>query len=894
MSGWLHRLSHKRLAEMELDAELQFHLDQSVRGYMAAGLSREEARRRANLALGGLEQVKQDCREGRFENRVEDFVRDLRKALHALYKDRRFALVAVFALALGIGASTVMFSVLYNMVVDPLPYRDFQHLVVIDLHDLAEPSHDIARYHYTIPEFLAIRDQNHVFEDIVANYQLDVLYRDLKGTRRFLGGYVTTNGFEFLGVPPLLGRVFSSDDDRPGAPLVFMMNYQLWQTEFHGDEKILGQSFFLNGKARTLIGIMPQRFNGYGSSLWLPLTLRPGAEGTVFPVHDPEVIWACARLRKSVSLQAAGADVDAILHRLAQANPGELYPAQFKVVVRTLLDFVVGDFSKILYVLLAAVSMLLLIACGNVANLLLARATVREREIALRVALGAGRGRLIRQLLLESVLLAGAACLTGCSLAYFGLKGLVAIIPRGPSADLFHGRIPEETIIGLNPAVLLFAAGIAALTTLLCGLAPMLHAVRGNLELRMFGSGKGAGGGFQHGKLRNGLVIAQVALSIVLLAGTGLMMRSFLALTHAELGFNPERMLYAWVSTAEHGKNETAVKKKVFYEQVLQRVKRLPGVIDATISLGTPPLRGAGSDILVLGKQLPKHWESGIDLCSETYFQTLGVQLLRGRLLSQNDVDSARAVAVVNEAFVRAYFGSENVLGQKIKFTAFDELPETPHDTYFEVIGVISDFKNRGLLEPPRPEAFIPYSISGFGERTILATTVVDPKTLLASLQHEIWAVDPSAAVIRGGSMRDFISEFEYTGPRFELIVIGAFAGIGLALALVGVFSVMAYSVALRTQEIGVRVALGAQPGNVVAMVLWQGVRLISIGILIGALASLGLTRFLAGQIAGASVSDPLIYCVVAILFLAVGLVACLLPARRAARLDSLVALRYE
>jgi putative ABC transport system permease protein len=562
--------------------------------------------------------------------------------------------------------------------------------------------------------------------------------------------------------------------------------------------------------------------------------------------------------------------------------------------VRTLLDFVVGDFSKTLYVLLAAVCMLLLIACGNVANLLLARATVREREIAVRAALGAGRGRLIRQLLVESALLAGAACLTGCLLAYFGLKGLVAIIPRGPSADLFHGRIPEETVIGLNPAVLLFAVGIAALTTLICGLAPVLHALRGNLERRMFGNGKGAGGGFQHGKLRNGLVIAEVALSIVLLAGTGLMVRSFFALTHVELGFNPARMLYAWVSTAEHGPYETVVKNKVFYEQVLQRVKRLPGVIDATISLGAPPLGGAGSDILVLGKQLPAHWESGIDLCSETFFQTLGVRLLRGRWLSRMDIDSARAVAVVNEAFVRAYFGSENVLGQKIKFTILDELPETPHDAYFEVIGVISDFKNRGLLEQPRPEAFIPYSISGFGDRTLLATTAVDPNTLLASVQREIWAVDQSAAVTHSGSMRDFIGEFEYTGPRFELIATGAFAGIGLALALVGVFSVMAYSVALRTQEIGVRVALGAQRGNVVAMVLWQGLRLISLGILIGILSSLGLARFLAGQIAGVSVTDPLTFCAVVIVFLAVGLVACLLPARRAAGFDPLVALRYE
>ena len=364
-------------------------------------------------------------------------------------------------------------------------------------------------------------------------------------------------------------------------------------------------------------------------------------------------MWACARLRKGVSLQAAAADVDAILHRLAQANPGELYPQRFKIVVRTLLDFVVGDFQKTLYALLAAVSMLLLIACGNVANLLLARATVREREIAVRASMGASPGRLIRQLLVESFVLAATACFAGCLLAYIGLKGLVAIIPRGP--------IPEETVIGLNPVVLLVALAIAVLTTLICGLAPALHAVRGNLQARMIGSGKSAsGGGFRHGKLRSGLVIAEVALSIVLLTGAGLMMRGFFALTHVDLGFDPAHMLYAWVSTDEHGPYETAVKKKLFYEQILQRIKALPGVTNATISLSTPPLGGAGSEIIVSGNHDPQNRESAVDLCSETYFQTLGVRLLRGRLLSETDIDSARQVAVVNDAFARAYFGSEN------------------------------------------------------------------------------------------------------------------------------------------------------------------------------------------------------------------------------------------
>ena len=886
MNAWLSRLFHKRLTEKRLDSELRFHLEQRVRDYVASGMSQEEAYRRANLAFGGFEQVKQDCREARLENHVQDILRDFQYAFRSLVKDLRFALTAVFALALGIGATTVMFSVLYNVVVDPFPYRDFQHSVILEMWDLTGPREAEARYHYTIPEFLAIREQNHVFEDMVGNYQLDVLYNDGKSTRRFLGGYATPNGFSFLDVPPLLGRYFAPDDGKPGTPFVFMMNYRLWQTEFGGDPKVLGKTFFLNGKPRTLVGIMPQRFNGYGSDLWFPTDLSPGADGTEFPVKDPDVIWACARLRKGVSLQAAATDVDAILHRLAQTDTRDLYPRRFKIVVRTLLDFVVGDFQKVLYALLAAVSMLLLIACGNVANLLLARATVREREMAVRASMGASPGRLIRQLLVESFVLAAAACFAGCLFAYIGLKGLVAIIPRGP--------IPEETVIGLNPVVLLFALAIALLTTLICGLAPALHAVRGNLQARMIGSRKSAGGGFRHGKLRSRLVIAEVALSIVLLTGAGLMMRSFFTLTHVDTGFDPQRMLYAWVATPEGGPYETAIKKKLFYEQILQRVKGLPGVTNATISLSTPPLGGAGSDILVLGKDDAQHWESAVDLCSETYFQTLGVRLLRGRPLSQADIDSARHVTVVNEAFAHTYFGSGNALGQKIQFKALDELPEAPHNAYFEVVGVVSDFKNRGLLEPPAPEAFLPHSITAFGERNILATTSVDPKALLVSVQREIWAVDSSAAVTHSGSIQDFLTELAYTKPQFGVIATSTFAALGLALVLVGIFSVMAYTVALRTHEIGIRMALGAQHANILNLVLRQGLRLISAGILIGVIVSLGLTRFLASQISGVSATDPLTFVAVVVLFLIVGLIAALLPARRAAGIDPLVALRYE
>jgi len=598
------------------------------------------------------------------------------------------------------------------------------------------------------------------------------------------------------------------------------------------------------------------------------------------------VIWVLARVKKGVSLQAASADIDAIMHRLAQANPGDLYPPRFSMVARSLLDYVVGDFRSTLGALLAAVFMLLLIACTNVMNLLLARATVREREIAVRASLGASPGRLIRQLLVESFVLAATACLAGCSLAYFGLKGLTAIIPRGP--------IPEETVFGLNPAVLLFALAIAVLVTVLCGLAPALHAARGKLQLSMAGGGKGVGGGFRHGNLRASLVVAEVALSIVLLTGAGLLLRGFFALTHADLGFSPHRTLYAMVSPAPDDPSDTTSERKLFFERVLRRVQALPGVISATESLGLPPLGGEGSEITVLGKPNSQHLTSMLDLCSETYFQTLGLRLLRGRLLSEDDVASSRHVAVINQAFARTHFGSENPLGQRVKFNDFDHLPDTPKDAYFEVIGIVTDFSNRGLLKPATPEAFLPHSISGLGDRVILAKTAVDPMSLLADVQREVWAVDSHAAVVRSGSIEDLLGREVYFRPRFGLITIGAFAGIGLVLVLIGIFSVMAYTVALQTHELGVRMALGAQQGNVLRMILWKGFRLIAAGTVIGVWASLGLTRFLATQIPGVSTTDPWTFCSVVILFLAVGLLASYLPARRAAQVDPLVALHYE
>src|SRR5215471_2784397 len=874
---WVRRLVQKALVEKHLDAELRFHLEQRVRDYAAAGLSPKEARRQANLAFGGLEQIKQDCRESRIENRFEDFFRDLAHAWRSVLKNRRFALATVFALALGIGAATVMFSVVYNVVFDPFPYRDFQHSVVAEVRDLTSSTEGL-RDHYTVAEFQAIRQQNRVFEDVVGDYQLDVLYTDARGTRRFPGGFVTTNGFDFLGVPPLIGRVFRPEDGEPGAPAVFVMNYRLWQTEFAGDPKLLGKTFQLNGKPRTLVGIMPQRFNGYDAGLWLPLALYKGAEGISWVLKDPAEIWMLAQLRKGVSLKEAAADVDAILHRYANANPSMRYPRQFRVETRTLIDFVVGRLKPTLYVLVAAVFLLLLIACGNVMNLLLLRATAREREMALRASLGSSRVRLVRYLLAESLILATGSCVAGCLLAFVGLKGLVTIIPRGP--------IPEETAISLNPAALLFALGTAVLVSVICGLAPALHVIRGDLLLAMTGSTKG--GGFRFGKVRSTLVVAEVALSIILLTSTGLMIRSFFALTHVQLGFDPASTLYVRVAPSRQGQN-AANNDQLFFEKALARVESLPGVTSATLAIGFPPLGGAGTYVTIPGESNSPKRLSMMELCSQDYFQTLGLRLVGGRLLSAKDIEEARRVVVVNQTFAEAHLGTKPAIGRSVKFDVFDELPGTPRDTQFEVVGVVSDAKNDGLFQSTMPEAFLPYTIYTLGDRVILAKTTVDPKSLLTRVQREIWAVDSNAAVARSGSLKDLVAASAYTQPRFGLFTIGAFAGIGLALVLIGIFSVTAYSVALRTHEIGVRVALGAQRGDILAMVLRQGLRLISSGLLIGILISVGLVHFLKSEVSGVSVTDPWTFCAVVIAFFAVSLLACFLPAQRAANADPMV-----
>ncbi len=440
---------------------------------------------------------------------------DLRYGLRGLRKQPSFTILAILALALGIGSATTIFSVIDNVLLDPFPYKDARRIVTFQIHDVERGDRG-GRGFFPIPEFLDYQEQNHVFDHVVGDTNEDVLYTNGEGTERFQGTNVTPNVFGFLGMPALLGRGITPDDGKPAAAPVFVLSYKLWLKEFNLDPKVLGRTFVLNGKPRTLVGIMPPRFTWWGADLWVPAPLDrsdPEARQRRFVMH--------ARLKPGVTMQQAEADLDVIAHRLARVYPKE-YPKKFNVEVQTLADSVVGRFKTVLYTLLAAVGLLLLIACANVANMLLARASAREKEMAIRTSLGASRWRLIRQLLVESVLLALGGAAVGCLVAYGGIKALVAAIPGN--------TIPDEAVIGLNVPVLLFSLSVAVFTALLFGLAPALHMAKPDIVEPLKDSGKGVSGGFRHGNLRNSLVVVEVALSLMLLVGAGLLMRSFVAL----------------------------------------------------------------------------------------------------------------------------------------------------------------------------------------------------------------------------------------------------------------------------------------------------------------------------------------------------------------------------
>jgi putative ABC transport system permease protein len=578
--------------------------------------------------------------------------------------------------------------------------------------------------------------------------------------------------------------------------------------------------------------------------------------------------------------------MDIVARRIAKVYPDN-YPPKFTVHVVSWLDGLVRQFKATLYTLFAAVCVLLLIACTNVANMLLARAAAREKEMAIRTSLGGARWLLIRQLLVESLMLAIAGAVLGCAFAFASIQGVRSLMPQG----LF----PNEVDIRVNVPVLVFSLATAVFTAIIFGLVPALQTVKKNMADPLKDSGRGVVGGFRRGKLRSTLVVTEVALSLVLLAGAGLLIRNFVKLQTIDLGLDPNNILVARLPLPRE-QYKTAASKQQFFESLLPRLHSLPGVVAATETSTLPPYGGIGTDIDIPGKTHSERWEAIYQLCSDGYFRTLGLKVVRGRTLTPIEVSTARRVAVINQTFVNKYFPGENPIGRQIVLKGMQKLQDGQaiDNPSFEVVGVISDAKNRGIIEPPMAEAFIPYTVTGAFERGILVRTQGDPESLLAAVRREIWTVDRGVSITMTGTLNSYLRQFSYAEPRFSLVLLSVFAAVGLILVAVGVYSVIAYTVARQTREIGIRMALGAGRRDVLKMVSVMGLRLIAIGAVVGLLASFGATRLIATQLTGVSPYDPLTLAAVIVLMAFVGLAACYFPAQKASRVDPLVALRTE
>jgi putative ABC transport system permease protein len=812
---------------------------------------------------------------------LETLQQDIRYALRTMWKSRGFAAIAMITLALGIGASTAIFSVIDNVLMEPFPYKDAGRFMSLQIHD-TERNEPGGRGGYTGPEFLDYVEQNHVFDQVIANAQEDVLYRSGEGTELLQGGVVVPNTFEFLGMPALLGRVMQAADYEPGAPPVFVLRYKTWVNQFSADPNILNKTFVLNDVSRTLIGIMPPRFGWGDSDVWIPE--KPSRAAGVQPSGFPRYWFLMGHLKPGVSIRQAESDFDVIAHRLAPKYPKD-YPKHFSVEIHSLTDLVVGQFRTTLYIVLAAVGLLLLIGCGNVANLLLARATGREKEFAIRAVLGAGRIRLIRQLLVESLILALGGALLGALIAWGGLKSLVAAMPKE--------IIPAEAVIRLNGPVLAFALCTAVITALIFGLVPALQAARRDLNDPLRDSGKGTSGSGRHNRLRNAVVVLEVALSLTLLAGAGLLMRSFMALRDVHLGLQPDHVLVVRLPLPRD-RYKTSDQIAGFYKPLLQRLKVLPGVVEATETSTLPPYGGISSEVDVAGKSHAEKWDGLFQLCSEGYFPTLRIQFVDGRSFTEAEVNGKRKLAIVNQTFVKRYMGHDNPMGQRIHIAQLETFPDPLPEAWFEVIGVVADVKNNGLQEPIQPEIWVPYTVTGSAERGIMVRTTQEPLSMLKTVQQEIWATDRSVALTLTGTLEGYISSFSYAGPRFGFLLMTIFGSIGLILVTIGVYSVLAYTAAQRTHEIGIRMALGAEGRDVLRLVVTMGVRLVGLGAAVGLVVSLILARLIATQLWGVSPYDPMTMGGVTVLLLLTGMVACWIPARRASQVDPLVALRYE
>jgi putative ABC transport system permease protein len=807
-------------------------------------------------------------------NWIDQFCRDVRFGVRGLARTPGFTALAVISLALGIMATTIIYSVLHAVVLDPFPYKDVDNLMSVRV---SSPLVRGFRIGYSVDQFLEIAERNRIFDGVIASTISDVLWTGDGDPQRLRGNHGTFNTFEVMGVPPLLGRTPAASDARPGADPVVVLGYRFWQRQFGGDPNVLGRQLRLNGNARTVIGVMPKRFMWRGADVYLPIALERGRI-----VEGVENVHLLGRLRRGVTDAEAEADLSPIIADLKHREPGQ-FPDRWRVGLLPFKQTFPSAITRDIWVLLGAVALLLLIACANVSNLLLSRASARQREMTIRVALGASRRRLVRQLLTESLMLALAAGTLGTMLAYAGLPALLALVPPG--------RIPDESEIRLNMPVLVFVLLVSAATSLICGLAPALHASGRDLARSMREAGRGLTGNSRQAIVRNTLVIMEVALSLMLLAGSSVLLRTFVAMEQVDLGVPPEQVLTMRVPLPPQ-RYPDARRRIAFFQELLPRIRALKGVAAAGLNTGLHPLGNMRTAADVRGEP-PNSEPVQVHHVNADYTNALGIRLAAGRLLTDTDVDRAQPVALVNEHFVRTRLDGRAPLGRTVTLSRLKAPPFNVDNDSFQIVGVVHDKLNAGLTDPVMAEVYLPFTAAGMSNLLVVRTHG-DPDDVTRAVVNQVYAVDRGQAVTAVMTLDRLLKDNQFATPRFNLILLSIFAAFGLVLAVVGVYGVMSSAVAQARQEIGVRMAFGADAGSIVRMVMARGARLLVAGTAIGLVGSFAAGRWLAGEVWRVAAVDPAAFGGVSLLLLATGLQACFWPARRAARTDPLVALREE
>ena len=866
--------------DRDLEEEMRLHMDLRREQHLARGLSPEDAQTAARRGFGNDTLLRETSGDQWGWRGLEQLAQDVRYGARALLHAPGFTAVAAIALALGIGANTAIFSVVNAVLLRPLAYRDSARLVTL-LHNGDNP---VAPANY-----IDWRDQSCSFEAMAA---AEYWSPNLTGTdqpEHLTGLQVTQNLLPMLGVDPLMGRLFVAGEDQTGAEHEVILSHRLWQRRFNGDRAVLGKPITLDGKAYTVVGVMPPDFKfapfwATRAELWVPLAFDDRVHS-----RSGNSLRIFARLKPGTSLAEARAEIAGITARLERLYPG----TNRGVTVTPLKQKVVGRIETPLLILLGAVGFVLLIACANVAHMLLARTADRQREIAVRTALGAGRVRVVRQFLTENLLLAAIGAMAGLVLAVLGTRALVALSPA---------ELPRLDSVSIDGRVALFLLGVTLLTALVFGLAPAMQAAGGNLSGALKEGGR-AGDGSRHNRLRGFLVASEFALAFVLLTGAGLTIRSFAALQDVDPGFNPHHVLSMVVSVAGSAETEPG-RREVFYRSLLERVRAIPGV-EAAGGINHLPLAGDlwGWSFAIEGRPKPRPGESpeGIyRIVMPGYFETMRLPVLRGRPIAESDDARAPGVVLINERAAAQYWPGANPIGERISFD--DDKGHAP--TWLTVIGIVKNAKQDAWAADPEPEVYLAalqnsdfLGAGGLGSHIAYITLVVrsagDPAELAPSVKRTVWAMDRnlpiSEVLTMDGVVRDATAQ-----PRFEMLLLGMFGAVALLLAAVGIYGVMNYAVARRTHEIGIRVSLGAGRAEVLRMIVAQGMTQVLAGAAAGVAGALLLARLMTRMLYGVRPTDPVTFGVVAAVLLGAALMAVWAPARKATRIEPMVALRHE